>query len=297
MNFEELKTKMVLKFPNHSESTIKIRISCTKRAMKECFGVSIFDPYYYENVRDFKQYIYGIPNKSVRKNLTAGLYKTLQAIDSDLTTVYKTFYHKMASESDEERIYKKPTKQEIPQQKTWDELVQIRKDLFLKRDKSDNAFMRYLVASLYTKLPPLRQEEWIGSAFSDNGTNNYLDIDKKILVLRNYKTKRQYGKRVITIPDSLIITMKKYKKRFNTNLVVCKVTDPYKAMSCAGIASYLRNIFGCSVCILRKIYISNMLDDDQTTVTKRKDVAKIMSHGLKTQEFLYSTFSNRIKYE
>ena len=103
--------------------------------------------------------------------------------------------------------------------------------------------MRYLVAFLYTKLPPLCQEEWIGAAFSDNGTNNYLDIDKKILVLRNYKTKRQYGKRVISIPDSLIITIKKYIKRFNTKLVVCKVIDPYKVMSCAGIASYLRNIY------------------------------------------------------
>ena len=85
MNFEELKTKMVLKIPNHSESTIKIRINCTKRVMKECFGVLTFDSYYYENVRDLKQYIYSIPNKSVRKNLTAGLYKSLQAIDSDLT--------------------------------------------------------------------------------------------------------------------------------------------------------------------------------------------------------------------
>ena len=181
--------------------------------------------------------------------------------------------------------------------KTWDELVQIRKDLFLKRDKSDNAFMRYLVASLYTKLPPLRQEEWIGAVFSDNGTNNYLDIDKKILVLRNYKTKKSYDIRTINIPKSLITTMKKYKHRFNTNLVVYKVTDPYKAMSCAGIASYLKNIFGCSVCILRKIYISNMLDDDQTTVTKRKDIALAMGHNLKCQEFLYSVFSKRIKYE
>ena len=40
-----------------------------------------------------------------------------------------------------------------------------------------------------------------------------------------------------------------------------------------------------------------MLDDDQTTFTKRKDIAKIMSHGLKTHEFLYSTFSKRINYE
>ena len=174
MNFKELETKMVSKFPNHSESTIKIRINCTKRVMKECFGVSTFDFYYYENVRDFKQWIYSFDNKSVRKNLTAGLYKSLQAIDSDLTIVYKNFYHKMASESDDERIYKKPTKQEIAQQKTWEELVQIRKDLFLKRDKSDNAFMRYLIASLYTKLPPLFQEEWIGAVFSDNGSNNYL---------------------------------------------------------------------------------------------------------------------------
>ena len=70
--------------------------------MKECFGMLTFDSYYYENVRNVKQYVYGIPNKSVRKNLTAELYKSLQAIDSDLTTVYKTFYHKMASESDDE---------------------------------------------------------------------------------------------------------------------------------------------------------------------------------------------------
>ena len=70
--------------------------------MKECFGVTTFDSYYYENIRDIKQYIYSIPNKTVRKNLSAGIYRALQAIDSDLIAVYGKFYKKMANEADSE---------------------------------------------------------------------------------------------------------------------------------------------------------------------------------------------------
>ena len=297
MNFEELSIKMKEKFKNHTKSTIQIRISCTKRLMRECFGVTIFDSYYYENIRDVKQYIYGFPNKTVRKNLSAGIFKALQAIDSDLIAVYGKFYQKMANEADSERIYKKPTKKELSHQKTWDEIVEIRKDLFKTRITSNNAFMRYFIAAIFTKIPPLRQSEWIGAAFVDTCNNNYVDLDKKILVLRNYKTQKQYGNRIINIPDSLITTMKKYKVRFKTNLLVSKVTDPNKSMSCPGVTSYLTNIFGCSVCMLRKIFISNMLDNPDITVERRKEVANIMSHKLSTQEFIYSTFSKKLNYE
>ena len=47
---------------------------------------------------------------------------------------------------------------------------------------SDNDFIRYYVASLYTKLPALRQQDWVDSAFTDTKDNNYLDLKKKMLV-------------------------------------------------------------------------------------------------------------------
>ncbi len=295
MNFEQLKIKMQEKFPNHAESTINIRISCAKRVMKECYSVSNFDSLYYENIRDYKEYIYSIPNKAVRKNLCAGMYRGLDAVESDLTVCYRKFYQKMASEADSERIYRKPTTKELAQQKKWSDLVEIRKTLFLKRNESKNAYMRYYVASLYTKCPPLRQEEWLGAFIDveDTGTNNFIDTNKKILYMRNYKTMKAHHDREIPLPNSLVRTIKIYKKKFNTDITVCKVTDNNKSMSTAGLSMYLKNIFGMSVCMLRKIYISNMLDNPNITVEQRKKTALTMGQTISTQEFLYSRFAKR----
>ena len=67
-------------------------------------------------------------------------------------------------------------------------------------------------------------------------------------------------------------------------------------MSSAGFSQYLKYIFGCSVCILRKIYISEMLDSPNTTVEERKRVSLIMAHSLVAQEFIYFSLSNNFHW-
>jgi len=107
---------------------------------------------------------------------------------------------------------------------------------------------------------------------------------------------KTHGPREVPLPASLIITIKKYQKLFKTKLALCKVSDPDKAMSSAGLSMYLKGIFGCSVCVLRKIYISQkILDNEDMTIQERKRIANIMAHTLSSQEFLYSCFSIKIK--
>ena len=91
--------------------------------------------------------------------------------------------------------------------------------------------------------------------------------------------------------------IKKHINKFKTNIALCKVTDSTKAMSSAGFSQYLINIFGCSVCTLRKIFISDMVDNPDTTVEQRKRVSLIMAHSLVAQEFVYSIYSKRLKHE
>ena len=266
--------------------------------MNECFQVQSFDEFYYENIRDYKQFIYLIDNKSVRKNLTCAMYKSVQCVSSDLTTVFEKFFLRISKEADDERRYRKPNKKEVAHYKTWDELVQIRRDLFLKRDNSNNDFMRYYVASLYTKCPPLRQQDWLGAFVDINDNNkNYIDTEKKMLYVKSYKTQKYYGNREVPLEPSLVTTIKKYINKFKTNIALCKVTDSSKAMSSAGFSQYLKNIFGCSVCTLRKIYILEMLDSPNITIEQRKRVSLIMAHSMVAQEFIYSIYSKHLKYE
>jgi len=285
-------------FPDYKETSIKRWVSSCKKIMNDCFQVQSFDEYYYENVRYYKQYIFSIDNKSVRKNLTCAMYKSVQCISSDLTTVFEKFFLRISKEADDERRYRRPNKKEVAQHKTWDELVQIRRDLFLKRDKSNNDFIRYYVASLYTKCPPLRQQDLLGAFVDiDDKNKNYIDTEKKILYVKSYKTQKYYGDREVPLEPSLVTTIKKYKNKFKTNIALCKVSDSSKPMSSAGFSQYLKNIFGCSVCTLRKIYISEMLDNENATVEQRKRVSLIMAHSMFAQEFIYSVYSKRHKYE
>ncbi len=298
MNFEQLYNKMLEQFPNHKEASMKRWIASSKKVMKECYKVDSFDEFYYENIRDYKQYVYSFDDKCARKNLSCGMYKSVLSIKSDLAIVFEKFYKKCSSEYESERRYRPANKKEITQHKTFEELVDIRYELFEKRDKSKNDFMKYYVAALYTKCPPVRQEEWL-SAFidvEDTGDNNFIDTKKKIFFIRNYKTQKTYGKREIPLDTGLVVTIKKYKKLFNTDLAICKVSDNKKAMSSAGFSQYLKNIFGCSVCMLRKIYISEkVVDNDDITMQERNKIARYMAHSVTTQQSIYSRFSKRLQ--
>jgi len=113
LNFEKLHNKMTEHFPNHQESSLKRWISSSKRVMKQCYHVDFFDEFYFENIRDYKHFVYSIEDKSTRKNLSCGMFKAVESINSDLTTVFEKFYKKCANEYDSERKYKKPNKKEI----------------------------------------------------------------------------------------------------------------------------------------------------------------------------------------
>lgn len=98
---------------------------------------------------------------------------------------------------------------------TWDDLVKHR-DSLKEYLHDKNSIYSYLLLCLNTKIPPKRND-WadvlvMGEGHSDvenyvndhrSITANFYVLDKKQLVLNNYKTKKTYGTKRVTIPDEL----------------------------------------------------------------------------------------------
>jgi len=58
--------------------------------------VDFFDEFYFENIRDYKHYVHSIEDKSTKKNLSCSMFKAVESINSDLTTVFEKIYKKCA---------------------------------------------------------------------------------------------------------------------------------------------------------------------------------------------------------
>ena len=166
----------------------------------------------------------------------------------------------------------------------------------------------YLLLTLYTSMPPLRGEEWcslrISVAREIPETGNYLDMNSWTLILRDYKTSKQYGERKIRLPEEIISVLKNYIDAHIT-LTPNDGNFPYLFPGQngeRGLSSQAFNDCWCrltsphrvSTSMLRKIYISEMMRYVRKTRTETEaahisdSLAWIMGHSVATQEFTYN---------
>jgi len=142
---------------------------------------------------------------------------------------------------------------------------------------------KHLLLALYYFIPPLRQGEYINTTFTDDGTNNFVDITNSRFVMRKYKTSNKYGERLIHIPPKLLKIILDYKATSGSNYLLGKL------YSSSGITKMLNGIFGgkkVSIDMLRKSYITEKIES--LTMPERKDLAHTMGHGIETQHFIYN---------
>ena len=202
-------------------------------------------------------------------------------------------------------IYQKPTKKEIENMMPMEEIVRKRNELKGKITKEYDKYydIRYLILCLYTYLPPLRSQDFIGTKVYKKVKNpidheNYVDISKKILVVHNHKTMKSKGTRLVPLPDELIKIIKKFQKKAPSPYLLPQATDLQKPMKTVALTNTLARIIGKKVgCqMLRKMFVSELIAK-KPTKNERKKVADIMGHSLSTQRTTYDRFNDEIFFE
>lgn len=170
---------------------------------------------------------------------------------------------------------------------TWPETVAEYNKLVDKMkestDVSKSDARRFLIASFYVLLPPLRISEYlyiyINSSDQPAPVNLY-DVKTRKLMLDDHKTSEKSGTRIIEIQDKLHTLIMAYVKRFgiadgqrlfNTDINALRVD--------------IKSVFKCNPHDMRHLYISHMLP--RIKPADRAKLAKIMGHGLNVQSNIY----------
>ncbi len=170
-------------------------------------------------------------------------------------------------------------------------------------------YQRLLVLSLYTDLPPIRNDyanvkvvEAPGGIDTTklNCDYNYIDLQSSQLILCNYKTNKTYGTKSITIPkgtSDLIRTWLTSIRKIPIPRTMCAVEPAWllvnikdeSKMTTNGLTKFINKIFSpkkVSTTLLRKIYLSHKYPVIHTTAEQEND-AFCMGHSVSTQQTTY----------
>lgn len=196
-----------------------------------------------------------------------------------------------------------------PKKKELENLISL-SDVVAKREEwkakiNDNfttADIYYLLLSLYTMLAPLRSQDYTGTKVDPDNNDgiNYYDSKNKQLIIRNYKTEKTHGERIIDIPAKLhkiIMDFQKKSKGVNNDKwLICRTTGTQlESVAINKMFASALGRSGISSSMMRKIYISESLDNGIMTKQKREKDAIIMGHSVATQQNVYSRFSKSLK--
>jgi len=201
--------------------------------------------------------------------------------------------------------YQKPTEKDIENKVSMKDIIDIREELKegLTKRYNKNLDVKYLVLCLYTYLPPLRLQDYIGTKVYKKNNNpiegeNYVDLSKKELIIQDHKNKKHCGTRTIPLPDELMKVIKKFHKKADTIYLLPKTNKLDEPLKKCALVNMLARIIGKRVSsqILRKVFVSELLASNPTK-EERERVSKIMGHSLITQRTVYNRYGDDLFFE
>lgn len=197
---------------------------------------------------------------------------------------------------DDERSFDKKE-----QPKSRDEIVDIINSTYnrlsdmQKPDKfNPKVDIPHVVLALLKYLPPLRSQDYIYLNYNDyDDTSNYVDLEAKSLVIRTYKTNKTHGTRIIHMPEELFDVIDRMKDVSGSDWVIPSLTNPDKTFSPSSFNKLLNSLLGAgiSTTVLRRLYVSEIVINNDMKGKERKKIAKIMGHTTRTQNEMYSSYS------
>jgi len=153
----------------------------------------------------------------------------------------------------------------------------------------------YLVAGLYTLLPPVRLDYApmfiIPSKTQATKGNNYLinsGRNKKSFFIQEYKNASSRGSQIIDVPPKLNTIINMWLRWNDTNKFL--LNNRKEVLSANGLGKMISKVFAptgknITINLLRSIYISENVDLD--VVKKNKKIADAMMHSTSIQQSVY----------
>ena len=259
---------------------------------------------YYKKITEFLDTL----KLPTRKNYLAAILVALTAKDKDddIIKEYRNHLETIAIEYQDQISSKKKSEKLSNNWVSMAELKKIvgryKRNIKEKKLESKETFnnedidlyQRYLVGSLYTILPPVRNDyaDMKVISFKDynklkNKDNNYLVIvgkSKKFFSFGAYKTSDVYGIKMVQIPPPLNKIINKWLEHNKTDYFI--ISKQKKPITDNGLTKLLYKTFketgkNIGSTIIRHIYLSEKYGD----VNNEKEAdADAMMHGLETQK-------------
>jgi hypothetical protein len=225
--------------------------------------------------------------------------KAVKASDK-LVDYYAEKFIKVKNEINELNICNKKSDKEkenwITQAELKEKIDQLKSSLADEKNIFD-IFQQYMVLNLYFLIMPLRNDYArvkVFSKFNSSCPGNQIALDKKQLILNEYKTFKFYGEKNIDLPDELVDIISEWivirekihpelkdRKELLFNL---KLTP----MNQVNLTMYLNKIFGkkISSSMLRKSFLSEKFPVNET-YQEMEQIAQSMCHSIKEQQTTY----------
>jgi hypothetical protein len=286
---------------NRADATYTLYKSMLTKLFREKFNT---DKYSVALLKDTKNVIDYLASQNVwtQKLISLALVIALRADKVDKCIIDE--YGKRAREAriidTTERIGRAATQKEAELFINWCDIIKLREEFKNELDnKSDTLtdnkytrlFMKYVILCLFTMIPPQRGQIFYNCSFGDASTNNgrnVIDLKRKLLVIREHKTQRSYGERTLALPTKLITVLKDWYDHVGKGSILRSANN--KPMSSSSFTQFMNTIFDASVStdMLRKIYVSYMINDENIDDKERERLAYDMGHSVFQQEFTYN---------
>lgn len=215
---------------------------------------------------------------------------------SKLHAEYKRLYLTIRKALTEQANTHKKSEKEKAYWMSWEDVIEKREELAseITEDESHKTMLDHVVLSLYTYIPPRRNEYvymWVVDSMEDatDNTRNYFVMNEDKFVFNQYKTKRYLGQQTVDIPDELSVILQNwletkhptYEKGTSVRLLVKEDGKPIPEAN--GITRILNGIFKpkkISSTALRHIYVS---DKYGPVIEEKKKDADTMAHSTSQQ--------------
>lgn len=296
---DKIKEKISISRTNISDNSLNTYLSNIRKVFKEAFKNDI-NLKHFNKFTKVKKYLNTL-TPATRKNVMTAIMVLLKAFNTKKSTLnkYEKYFEELVN--DYENNYDNQTKSN-KENKNWitnDELMGKIKTLDTKitsfdmknlTDKEKDIVQQHLLLTLYTEIPPLRNDYAMMKVYHSKEVKdeNCINLKKQKIILNDYKTAKTYGEKQIDIPTIVIPLIKRWIDITENIYLLINIRDK-NPMKKNGLTKYLNKIFKpkkVSTTLLRKLYLS----EKYPVVHDRKDMKKdayVMGHSLSTQQTIY----------
>ena len=222
-----------------------------------------------------KQYLSAIKYHLIKENI---------AVPDDYQRRIDVLYAKMNEQDIKQELKPKLLEKFVP----YDKLMEAQKKLADNKEKTDKQWIDYVVASLYTLNPPIRNDYGDMKVFKRRDPrrkgNELIWNKKPIIVMRDYKTDGSAGGVELPISKPLQEVLAEWFGSLGvlpTYVLGTKYNDTASLKLIASAFGTTGKFVGID--LLRHAYIQHHLPAIATNLEKRRNLADRMLHSIDTQ--------------